>query len=303
MKLHIERRTTLSDITSLSGVVCWQGLIYLIGDDSTTLYKLKDNLEIHTRVTLFGEQDQRLAKKDKSDLEAMSFLSINGYPHLLLMGSGSVTPQRDVAFLVKLPTAYNRKHLVWRISLVEFYRLLRSNEMITTNELNIEGLSVGPRFTWLANRGNQSGAQNTALLFDSLEFIEFIQGHTEGVPFPQVLPLELPFINNAPAYFTGLDEYDQQLFFTASAEDSPNAYEDGKVSGSMIGVLELKENMDRTRSKKITLKDYASLPEEGLKIESLSVFEGEKGKYRALAVTDSDGGPSELLLLEIDTSI
>jgi hypothetical protein len=300
MKITIDRRTTLDEIKALSGVVCWQGLIYLIGDDCTTLYKLKDTLEIHTKVVLFGEEDEVVEKKNKADLESMSFLTINNYPHLLIQGSGSKSPERDVAFLVKLPTPYNRKHLVWKFSMEKFYAFLRSNEDITTNELNLEGLSIGPKYTWLANRGNKSGAKNTALLFDTPEYIEFIQGHTEGVPFPKVIEIVLPTINGVDACFTGLDEFDGRLFFTASAEDSDNAYDDGKVTGSMIGLLELKEYPDRNKTKSLHLQDSCILAEEGLKIESLSIFEGADGHYRAIAVTDSDGGASELLLLEIE---
>ncbi|MCU0428531.1 MAG: hypothetical protein MUF42_01040 [Cytophagaceae bacterium] len=299
MQLTIQRRTALDNISALSGVVCWQGLIYLIGDDSTTLYKLKDNLDIHTRVVLYGEADQTLVKKEKADLECMSFLSINSYPHLLVQGSGSKSPKRDVGFLVKLPTAYNRNHLVWKLDLQSFYSFLRSNDEITTNELNIEGLSIGPKYTFLANRGNKSGAVNAVLSFSTPEYIEFIQGHTEGVPFPAVHPVALPDVKGVQACFTGLDECEGQLFFTASAENSSNAYDDGAVTGSLIGTLKVHETQQRGTKLSVTLDQVSALPEPGLKIESLSVFEKNDRTYRALAVTDSDGGASELLLLEI----
>ncbi len=115
----------------------------------------------------------------------------------------------------------------------------------------------------------------------------------------------MPEIGGVKNCFTGADFFDKHFWFTCSAEDTQDAYEDGAVKGSMIGLLEVgQDNSSRFMEEKIVLSTLTSFFEEGQlfegKIESVSVYEKDKeGVYTALAVTDNDGKPSELLLLDI----
>ena len=96
----------------------------------------------------------KILKKKKADLECITKLSINGYPHLLILGSGSKSPRRDVAFLVKLPTPYNLKHLAREIYLVKWYSFLRMNEeVIGPNDvLNFEAAATTDDYLYVFNR-------------------------------------------------------------------------------------------------------------------------------------------------------
>jgi hypothetical protein len=309
MKISIVRKAKLDNIASASGVEVVDGMIYLLSDDSSYLYKIKHDLTLLEKIALYkssSEDPEHIAKPEKADLECMGQLSINGYKHLLLLGSGSRSPQRDKGFLVKLPSNYTKKHFVTEVQLGGLFNLLRSHDEITVNgEINLEGLAFGNEKTYLLNRGNPSGIKNAVLSFDKPEFIEFIQGHSDGVPFPSIHPVNLPELSGVKTGFSGADFFDNRFWFTCSAEETSNAYDDGSIKGSMIGLLEvdLKSN-GRFTEEKIRLQEITSFFEEGElfigKIESVSVYEKDsEGVYTALAVTDNDGKPSELLLLDI----
>lgn len=310
MKISIVRRAVLDEIASASAVEVVNGIIYILSDDSSCLYKIKHDLSLLEKIVLYessSENPERIAKAQKADLEAMGQLSINGYKHLFLMGSGSKGPQREKSFLIKLPTNYNRKHLVWEVNTSALYNLLRSHDSIsTTGEINLEGLAFGEENVYILNRGNVSGIKNVALSFSKVEFIEYIQGHIEGVPFPSIHPVELPAQEGVQTGFTGADFFDGKFWFTSSAEDTTNAYDDGEVKGSLLGLLKVSQvSNGRFMEERIGLGAQAFfLDENGApykgKIESVSVYEkDEEGVYTALAVTDNDGKPSELLLLDI----
>jgi hypothetical protein len=307
MQVTVLRSATLTDITSVSGVEVVDGIIYLLADDSSFLYKVKHDLTILEKIPLFESTvGEHIPKPDKADLECMAQLSINGYKHLLVLGSGSRSPQRDKGFLIKLPTNYNRKHLVWPINLSSFYTFIKNHEDITTTrEINIEGLSVAEDAVYMLNRGTENGSKNVVASFDKAEFIEFIQGHTEGVPFPKVHAITLPLLSGVQAQFTGADYFDGKLFFTGSAEATDNAYDDGAITGSVIGLLKTERVYNgRYEEEKISLQHVEPFILSGAtykgKVESVSVYEKEKeNMYTAIAVTDNDGAPSDILLLEI----
>jgi hypothetical protein len=309
MKISIVRKATLEEVASASAVEVVDGIIYILSDDSSCLYKIKHDLTILDKIFLYqtsADNKEKIAKPEKADLECMGQLSINGYKHLLLLGSGSRSPQRDKGFLIKLPTNYNRKHLVWEVNLASMYNLLRSHDEVSTNDqINLEGLAFGEDNVYVLNRGNGTGSHNVVLSFNKIEFIEYIQGHTEAVPFPSVRKVELPAIAGIKTGFTGADFFDNHFWITCSAEDTPNSYDDGEVKGSMLGILEIThENTGRFMEEVIRLKTISSFIERNElfsgKIESVSVYEkDDKGNYTAIAVTDNDGKPSDLLLLDI----
>jgi hypothetical protein len=310
MNIHVLKHAHLSNIPSASAVEVLNGNIYVVGDDSCFLYVLKYDLSLIAKVPLYEVQekfihDGRILKKEKADLECITKFQINGYPHLLILGSGAISPQRDVAFLVKLPTPYNRKHLVWKVSLVKWYSFLRLNEEATgkSGVLNFEAAASNDEHLLIFNREN-----NALLRFDLTEFIEFIQGHTEGIPFPTIIPCNIPNINGFRAGLSGADFFENILFFTASAEDTTNAIDDGDIKGSAVGVLSFEgENKIRGKASigfKGNVGAFKIIPEINdvhLKIESISIYEKEsENSYIGIAVSDDDKGGSDILMLQLD---
>lgn len=310
MKITIAKHAHLSTVPSASAVEVINGTIYVVGDDSNFLYVLKYDLSLIAKVPLYEipKEDiieNRIRKKKKADLECITKFDINGYPHLLILGSGAKTPRRDVAFLVKLPTSYNRNHKVWNINLEKWYSFLRLNEEITgpSGVLNFEAAACDKEYLFLFNREN-----NAALRFDLSEFIEFIQGHTEGMPFPTVIPCELPQIKGIRTGLSGADLFDDILFITASGENTSNAIDDGEILGSAIGILSF-EGENKTRGKSASgfkgrieaFELIDVMTDDPLKIESVSIYEKEgTSSYIAVAVSDDDKGGSDILMLQID---
>ncbi|MGN6647618.1 MAG: DUF6929 family protein [Cytophaga sp.] len=310
MNISILKHVHLTTIPSASAVEVVNGNIYIVGDDCCFLYALKYDLTVLAKVPLYTAPESdltgnRILKKKKADLECITKLNINGYPHLLILGSGSKSPRRDVAFLVKLPTPYNRKHLVWEISLVKWYSFLRMNEEVTGSSgvLNFEAAASTDEYLYLFNREN-----NAILRFDLPEFIEFIQGHTEGVPFPTIITAELPEIGGIRSGFSGADYFDEKLFFTAAAENTSNAIDDGEIMGSAVGLLSF-AGEEKTRGKLAAgftgeisaFTVIAAIQDRLLKIESISVYEKENDNtYIAVAVSDDDLGGSDILMLQLD---
>jgi hypothetical protein len=310
MNIHILKHAHLSDIPSASAVEVINGNFYIVGDDSRFLYVLKYDLSIIATVPLYEIssdfiKENRILKKEKADLECIAAFDINGYPHVLILGSGSISPKRDVAFLVKLPTPYNRKHIIWKISLEKWYSFLRLNEDVTgpSGVLNFEAACCNDDSFFLLNREN-----NALLRFDLPEFIEFIQGHTEGIPFPTVIPCSIPDINGFRAGFSGADIFDNKLFFTASAENTSNAIDDGEIEGSAIGILSF-NGEDKVRGKAATgfkaqIDRFEIIPKilnNHLKVESISIYEKEgENSYIGIAVSDDDKGGSDILMLQIN---
>lgn len=310
MKVSVLKHVHLTTIPSASAVEVINGNIYIVGDDSSFLYVLKYDLTILAKVPLYKEKNKnivenRILKKKKADLECITKLSINGYPHLLILGSGSKSPRRDVAFLVKLPTPYNRNHIVWEISLIKWYSFLRMNEDVAGSEgvLNLEAAASTSEFLYIFNREN-----NAILRFDMPEFIEFIQGHTEGVPFPTIINADLPKIDAIQAEFSGADYFDEKIFFTAAAENTSNAIDDGEIMGSAVGIVSF-NGEEKTRGKiskgfTATISNFTVLPKiesSPVKVESISVYEKENDStYIAIAVCDDDLGGSDILMLQLD---
>ena len=104
---------------------------YIMGDDASELLILNGELKETGRIPLFPQgEDKRIDKAVKADIESSAVINRNGKKLLLLLGSGSVSPHRDSAFLVDPQT----KH-IQRLDLESFYDQLRKD----FKQLNIEG--------------------------------------------------------------------------------------------------------------------------------------------------------------------
>ncbi|MBO9698794.1 MAG: hypothetical protein J7604_01225 [Sporocytophaga sp.] len=308
MQTKVIKKAVLENIPSASGVEVVDGMIYIIGDDSKYLFKLKYNLELLEKIELFkSDSEYKIPKSEKPDLECMTVVTINNYKHLLIFGSGS-TDKRNKVFLVKLPTKYNKNHFVQQFDLTEFYKLLQSNYEITGGEsLNLEAAASDDHHLYLFNRANRKG-RNSIMVIKLEEFIPYLCEGSQLVPFPFVKTYHLPQIGGVPAGFSGASVFGKRLYFTASAEDTDNAYLDGIVAGSHVGIFELGE-FDYLRGGMNNLLpdefQIGPINDNGQlykgKIESISIFEEESSKETiAIAVTDNDAGDSELLMLSVN---
>jgi hypothetical protein len=283
------------------------GHYYVTGDDSPYLYRLDKNYALVDQEAIFdtaGFENGRIAKSDKADLEGMTLLQYQGKPYLLMMGSGSA-PARRKAYLYnicgdEICQEGAGMHSARAIDLEGLYSQIESKAGILGGSLlNIEGVAAGHGRLYLLQRALGAG-QNVLISYRLAEFIPYLLGESGArVPKAEVVYFRLPELNYLQAGFSGAYVYDDKLFFTASLEDTNDAYGDGQVLGSYVGYIPFREiGRQDTLPVPATLIMFPDGTPYTGKAESLVVKKREgKGRYSLVVVSDDDQGGSELLEL------
>ena len=163
-------------------------------------------------------------------------------------------------------------------------------------ELDIEGLAFNDDMLYLFNRG-----RNIIFSFSYTQFIAYCKTRSK-FPIPKTNLYSLPKINGLESGFSGATNLDDQpyLVFTAAVEDTPNAYDDGEILGSYIGVIALNNG--------VLADDFLiqQIPNPGfpLKVESVIVDKVISSTQTDLVlVTDNDGAPSQIIRLRMTLNV
>lgn len=283
LQVEIENSQVINEVPSASGITRVNQGYYAIGDDSPYLFTLNNNFDVVKREVIFTVDSltkNRIPKAIKPDFEAIEPVGEN---ELLIFGSGSKSPERDMLVIVNLMDSSKTK----TYSLTKFYKQLKNLPELQNDELNIEGFAHHNNRLYLLNRSN-----NLILDFSYSAFKLYI--NDQGTfPKPVTNHFELPKIQGKEAGFSGATIMTNQpyLLFTASVEDTDNAYDDGAVLGSFIGMIKL----DGTE----VTKDISTVlvpSDSPLKVETITVAEELTSKsVRVILATDSDGGESLFL--------
>jgi hypothetical protein len=292
---EIIQKITLPGIRSASGIEVLEGRLFIAGDDSAWLYELDNKWQLVRKIPLFDSPNsggEGIPKPLKPDLEAITSFPWKGEMLLLVIGSGSKKNRQD-AFLVHPQTAEVRQ-----FALTGLYDGLRALEgVVGGRRLNVEGLAVAGQELVFLQRGNVSGT-NAVVSYLLDDFASWLEGNGP-LPLPRVRVFTLPTAEGYPAGFSGaatLPSRPRLLLFTASVEATDDEILDGEMLGSFIGAIDL----DSTGPETMVV---SPITEHGIayrgKVESISVLEETGEGCTALAVTDSDGGDSELLHLQI----
>jgi hypothetical protein len=218
------------DIAAASGVRAWADRLYVVADDELHLgvYDLRG--APCARVPLLpGELPEAHAarKAHKPDFEALVSLPDGS---LLALASGS-TAERRRCVRVELG-ASPRVHV---LDLGELYAALERE----LPELNLEGGAVWGERVWLCSRGNSARRDDALIELDLEGFCSAIaQGRApDASVLRAVRRVQLGELSGAPLSLTDLSVLRGQLVFSAAAEASANTYDDGAVTGSIIGVI------------------------------------------------------------------
>lgn len=277
MKFELLEQKILNNIPSASGLVKHRDSYYVLGDDSPYLFKLNSNCEVVGRIPIVAhEQRERIPKREKHDFEALEMISEN---EIVGFGSGSLSPQRDSMIKITI----GNEATFQTFSLTSFYSDLKVLEVLQGSELNIEAAAFHEDQLHLFNRRKN-------VIF-SLSFPDFLSAIENGSAFPPVLTsaFELPEIYGIEAGFSGAAvTASGKLVVTCSVENTPNAYDDGEVLGSFVGISSgVKNGIFETFS-------WTRInSEEPLKVESITVEREILNTEIALVlVTDSDGADS-----------
>lgn len=282
-------KTELAAIPGSSGISVFENSLFIVGDNSPFLYRMDLKGNLISKTTIYSTDNfiqGEIQKNIKPDFEAMELVHLPGGSELVIFGSGSKSPERDIFLRVLLkgePEVESHR-------LDSFYDMLRGLKIMKDIELNIEAVAYAEKDLLLLNRD-----ENLIFRFNYQEFLEFLK-HKEKMPLPEVISVDLPEIDGIEAGFSGatyLPE-SQILFVTASVEDTPNAYDDGKVLGSFVGAVPLNKIGNAAAYKFVLLSEGKDpMP---AKVESVAVSKIiSENEVELFLVTDSDGGISHLL--------
>lgn len=232
--IKINNKKKLNQFSSGSGLAYYNHHFYIVGDDDPYLAKLNKKGDILQRWLLWDTADVnngRIDKKVKPDFEAISLFPNEEDTLLLIFGSGSKSPKRDVIL-----TFHPKKEKVDTLQGKLFFAWLKKAVNLSNEEINLEGAAYHNGFLHLLNRHN-----NTIYTITKEDFTTYIatgQTNHMGVKKKRY---ELPVYKNDTARFSGasiIGEKDQ-ILFSASIETTDNWEEDGKILGSFIGKIDI----------------------------------------------------------------
>jgi hypothetical protein len=281
---------TLNDYPSGSGIAYVNDRIYLIGDDAAYLLITDTDFNITDTVKLFDSAEKRIPKDLKPDLEAATIISTNSFPEILLVGSGSLVPYRNSAWLINTHNKQKRE-----VDLKPFYTHLKKEGV---DALNIEGIAAIPGGFVLSSRGNKSFPENY-LIFTSAQFL----ASQDSVAIKKIKV----GTNSDTATFAGVSglEYaklSDQLLLTVSTENTYNTTEDGTIGKSYLWIINnisSKKNMIAVNPGKIIDLEQMDQRFKGHKVESVCILSETKKKMQLALVADDDKGTSILFKITI----
>lgn len=255
MKAIVKKVRPLLHPSSASGIEYINGLYYIIGDDANALFILDESLNVQKTIPFVhgSSIQEHIPKKEKNDWECMSFVYVQEVPHILIMGSGSKS-KRKMAYLYNLVSETMKM-----LNYAQFYDKLEKDVDFTLGaELNLEGLASTNEYIYLFQRGNVA-KKNTFLRFSVHDIFNPIDY--------EVFTADLPSLEQGKAGFSGacyVLEWNA-LLFTASVELTKDAYDDGQVLGSMVGIIQNNQVKDVVSITYPDGKKYVA------KVESISV--------------------------------
>jgi len=284
MNITVLDKIKMEKIPSGSGIIKSGSSYYIIGDDSPFLFSLNSNFQLISKTPLLDTlvfADHRILKSHKPDFESLEMIEQN---EMVIFGSGSKSPQRDVFIRILLKDPM----LIEKYEISNFYNNLKNLPIFNNSELNIEATAFRNNQIFLFNR-----KKNLVIQFDYTDFLNYLKGETV-FPQPKITQYSLPTINGIEAGFSGAATLkdDSKIIFTASVEDTDNAYDDGEILGSYIGIIDISDNNISQSF------DYCQIPngDATLKVESVSIEkEISTGKTEVMLITDDDKGNSVIL--------
>lgn len=229
-------------LSAASGLACVNSFVYVVADDELHLgvFRTSDHEPGHLIRLVDGALPDAKPdrKKQKPDFEALTLLPADwGYPHgaLLALGSGSRRNRRIGARL-----GLNAQGAVrGSPSLVDLSSLLAPLDD-AFHTPNIEGAVVSGDELRLFQRGNKRHAENAIIRFPLSAVLDTLGSERPGAVKPSAVDrFDLGQIDGIPFGFTDAAALPNgDMVFTAVAEDTDDAYDDGPCVGAAIGIAD-----------------------------------------------------------------
>ena len=273
---------------SASGIEYFNNHFYVIGDDANELLILDSNLNTIDSIPLYSFAEKRIPKPVKADLEAITITKDN---KLLLVGSGSLSPYRNIAWLIDPVTKQKDS-----IKLDTFYQRFKMNGI---DEINIEGISAIPGSILLSNRGSKGYPKNH-LIMTSDNFWE----DQANAPISIILVGS----NTDSTLFSGVSGFSytkksDRLVLTVSTEDTRNTMDDGAIGKSYLWIIEnisAKKKWKAINPDHVIDLDNMDAKFKGQKIESVCVTKETKDFLHLVLAADNDDGSSSIFRLIVE---
>lgn len=280
-----------SFLYAASGLVATGGELYVVADDELHLarFALRDATPGTLLRLLPGElPEEAVARKaGKADFEILLQLPpLMEYPNgaLLALGSGS-RPTRHRGAMLALDERGRAAGDVVALDASPLFARLAGD----VGTLNLEGGWVQHGRMRLLQRGNQGGSANAIIDLDFAALAQSLARERvlRDLAPARVTPMDLGTARGVRLGFTdacGLP--DGNWIYSAVAEDTADAYEDGGFAGAVVGLATAEARI---------LWQRPLLP--AMKVEGLY---GERvdGGLRILCVTDADNRRTPAQLLE-----
>ncbi len=284
----------MPDFPSGSSINYCDGKLYLIGDDANEILILDRDYKRIDSKKLFNFTEKRISKKRKTDLEASTFIKIDGQDYFLIVGSAS-KDQREKVFLIPY-SDFSLDVLQFRtINTTDFVSRLYSDNMI---EVNIEGVTITPNNLLLSNRGNRKNPSNYLLVTD------FDFWSSDRNVNLKIVPIQLPNSAKGIPCISELCYVDSMdvLLMTLSTEGTDNAYDDGAIGESYIGWI--KNISHRLNDQALMVDQMINLTKmhsdfKNQKIEGLCVESIQDNEFILHLVSDNDDGLSTLFKVSL----
>jgi hypothetical protein len=239
--------------------------------------------------------EKRGGKKHKLDLEGAVTLTGAHGETLLQFGSGSTRKREHVAIL----SGDAERPDVSLVHAPLLYDVLRRATSFAGTDLNIEGAIQVEDRVRLFSRGNGPVRDGFKPVNASCDLrMNALLTHLKDplqtdAPTPEnIVQYALGALEGIPLGFTDVTSWRGALYYSAAAEDSPDAVRDGVVPGSAIGVI----TGDRARWTAFTHPDGSLF---NAKVEGLLPVLGATNDLYVVIDSDSADVPSELCTVEL----
>ena len=278
----------LDNYPSASGIEYLNNQYYVIGDDANNLLILDSSLNPTDSISLYSFTEKRIPKSFKADLEAITITNDN---KLLIVGSGSLSPTRNVAWLID-PVSKRKDS----IRLDTFYQRVKANGI---DEINIEGMCSIPGSIILSNRGSKGYPKNHLILTSD----KFWKDQTNAP-----ISVILAGANSDSSLFNGISgityaQKSDRLLLTVSTEDTRNNMDDGAIGKSYLWLVEnisAKKKWKAVNPDKIIDLETIDPRFKSQKIESVCITKETTNFLHLVLAADNDEGSSSLFKLIVE---
>lgn len=273
-------------VAGASGIVRIGSWLHLVSDDEHHVYSWQLPMLDDAAMSPFSVGDlppDPVARKAlKADVESLLVLRSGSTMLLVGLGSGS-TERRRSGFAFRLDDDGGIVAGASAFDLGPVYDLLATDD----EPPNVEGAAQVGNAVVLLLRSSTGGNRVARLASDEL-FAGIATGRIPGDALASVTSCHLGELGGVPLGFTDAASIDDELWFSAAAEDTANAYDDGEVRGSVIGCLDA-AGSGVHRSWELDLP--------GSKVEGITRASADDEPLRLWLVTDQDDEtrPSRLL--------